>query len=94
MKDHMAQLGPNAAKYISAKEDCGDGYTTVNIPKTPRCILQIHKLWYVNYILIKLLPKKQKIMPGDSGLLGGAQGHLGGHWEHSRYRHFGIRLQK
>ena len=56
---------------ISAlKEDCDDGYTTSWIyQKTPRCILQIYKLWYVNYILIKLLPKKQKIMPGGPGLL-------------------------
>ena len=45
---------------------------------------------YVNYILIKLLPKKTENHARGSR----PPGRLGGHWESSRSEHFGIRFQK
>ena len=44
---------------------------------------------YLNKVVTK---KTENHARGSRPPGGGTQGHLGGHWEHSRSEHFGIRL--
>ena len=46
---------------------------------------------YLNKVVTK---KTENHARGSRPPGGGTQGHLGGHWEHSRSEHFGIRFQK
>lgn len=71
-----AEWGMTSNRYRNVlKSDCGDGCTTVNIPKMVQWFKWVNTTWYVNCISIKQLTKQKPSKEPDQVRTEG-RGHL------------------